>query len=179
MAQKKISELPLTKTMNNDDIFPIVQSGVTKQISYSDLKAPMVEEVFAAVSDKVDNTLSAIKRITDYSPGQRKIGDWNDDKSINRYVFTSDDLNSSAVVVNNQAFYGFIPKTYLAKTLTMELIFSAKIRWKNATSLQDFCWTEKNGKWCFHYPIFNSNVPTVDDVDVLIVEYVDSGNYAT
>lgn len=179
MAQKKISELPSTASVTDENKFPLVQDGITKHIKYSDLKKPMVEEVFADVSDKVDNVLSVTKRTTDYSAGHRKIGDWNDDKSIDRYVFTSDDLNSSAVVINNQAFYGFMPKTYLAKTLTMELIFSAKIRWKNATSLQDFSWTAKDGKWCFHYPIFNSNVPSVNDVDVLIVEYVDSGNYAT
>lgn len=73
MAQKKISELALTKTINADDVFPIVQSGVTKQISYSDLKDPMVEEVTAAVENDIDNV-----RYDKYSNISSPTGVWND-----------------------------------------------------------------------------------------------------
>lgn len=73
MAQKKISELPLTKTLNADDIFPLVQSGVTKQISYSDLKEPMVEEVTTAVKNDVDDV-----RYDKYSNTRTDTGIWND-----------------------------------------------------------------------------------------------------
>lgn len=45
MAQKKISELPFANSIDNDDIIPIVQDGVTKQIEYGDFKLKMVEEV--------------------------------------------------------------------------------------------------------------------------------------
>lgn len=73
MAQKKISELPLTKSINADDIFPIVQSGVTKQITYSDLKNPMIEEVKVGVNVYKENVAEVI-------------GTWIDGRKIKRLV---------------------------------------------------------------------------------------------
>lgn len=73
MAQKKISELPLTKTLNADDVFPLVQSGVTKQISFSDMKIPMVEEVSTDVKKDIDDV-----RYDKYSDSITQTGVWND-----------------------------------------------------------------------------------------------------
>lgn len=58
MAQKKISELTSTTKLNDDNIIPLVQDGVTKHIRYGDMKAPLVKEVEAEVEDYVDNKLT-------------------------------------------------------------------------------------------------------------------------
>ena len=62
MAQKKISELTSTASVADHNIFPLVQDGVTKHIKYSDLKAPLVEQVKANVESYVDNKIDTRTR---------------------------------------------------------------------------------------------------------------------
>lgn len=62
MAQKKISELTSTTKLNDDNIIPLVQDGVTKHIRYGDMKAPMVREVEANVEGYVDNKINTRTR---------------------------------------------------------------------------------------------------------------------
>lgn len=80
MAQKKISELPLTKTINNADTFPLVQKGVTKQISYGDFKIPIAEDV------KADSNLHSTK--------EDVAGTWIDGRRIYRRVIQNPTFNS-------------------------------------------------------------------------------------
>lgn len=56
-AQQKISSLPEATAIYNTDIFPIVQSGTTKQISYSIFKTD--SNIFAT-RHYVDSSISAI-----------------------------------------------------------------------------------------------------------------------
>ena len=58
MAQRKISELTSTTKLNDDNIIPLVQDGVTKHIRYGDMKSPMVKEVEANVEDYVDEKMT-------------------------------------------------------------------------------------------------------------------------
>lgn len=58
MSQKKISELTSTSKLNDDNIIPLVQDGVTKHIRYGDMKSPMVKEVEANVEDYVDSKIN-------------------------------------------------------------------------------------------------------------------------
>lgn len=47
MADKKISELTLTTDLNTTDVFPIVQSGTTKKIQFSDIQKEIVNYLTA------------------------------------------------------------------------------------------------------------------------------------
>lgn len=91
MAQKKISELPLTKSINADDMFPIVQSGATKQISYSDLKNPMIDEIkMASINNYVENTPEVI-------------GTWIDGRKVKRYIATPSKIKKITYVTNQSS----------------------------------------------------------------------------
>jgi hypothetical protein len=71
MAQRKISELPYAQVIDSDDVIPIVQDGVTKQIEFTNLKNPLVDEV--------KGNLNKI-----LSTGEEIVGQWTNGKWIYR-----------------------------------------------------------------------------------------------
>lgn len=186
MAQKKISELPLTKTMNNDDIFPIVQSGVTKQISYSDLKKPMVEEVTADVSSYIDSKTKDIindyKDLTEYKTvnsegvsNQLKIGTWIDGHPIYRSVYLKDDIKVKDVrIVDSSGSSRYVKGFDIGMNafwMGMKLVLNAKVHYKDSYSLTDLHPVKGDN---FGYLVFTTIIGNVsiEDVDCLIVDYV-------
>lgn len=82
MAQLKITELPKANSIDNDDVFPIVQDGATKQIEFTNLKDPLVDEVQSNL-----NLLQIGKETI--------IGKWIDGRYIYRRLITVNDTQLS------------------------------------------------------------------------------------
>lgn len=80
MAQKKITELPYANSIDNDDVFPIVQDGVTKQIEFTNLKDPLVDEVRSNL-----NFLQFGKECI--------VGNWIDGRYIYRRILSVDSFS--------------------------------------------------------------------------------------
>jgi hypothetical protein len=88
MAQKKITELPYANSIDNDDVFPIVQDGVTKQIEFTNLKDPLVKEVQSDL-----NFLQSGKECI--------VGKWIDGRYIYRRIVSVTDVTLSTSTGRN------------------------------------------------------------------------------
>lgn len=89
MAQRKISELEQTMSIEEESLFPIVQNGATRSITYKNLKRPLINEVTADVSIYADEKHNEATTYTDEKHNEAK-------------NYTDDEINSAVATVNNK-----------------------------------------------------------------------------